>query len=77
MEQRYRVVVDGEVRDRRAAEDGGTVLATTVGSAECTDTEMLHAYQAQQSTVEPGLCWLKNPAAMAPGWLEKPERIAA
>ena len=27
--------------------------------------------------MEPGLRGLKNPAAIAPGWLEKPERIAA
>jgi hypothetical protein len=27
--------------------------------------------------VEPGFRWLKNPAAIAPVWLEKPERIAA
>jgi transposase len=77
MEQRYRVVVDVAVRDRGAAEDGWTVLATTVGSEECTDTEMLHAYHDQHSTVEPGFRWIKNPAAIAPVWLEKPERIAA
>jgi hypothetical protein len=77
MEQRYRVVVDVEVRDRGAAEDGWTVLATTVGSAECTDTEVLHADQAQHSTVEPGFRWIKNPAAIAPVRLEKPDRIAA
>jgi transposase len=77
MEQRYRVVVDVEVQDRGAVEDGWTVLATTVGSEECTDTEILHAYHDQQSTVEPGFRWIKNPAAIAPVWLEKPERIAA
>src|SRR5207245_11037421 len=27
--------------------------------------------------VESGFRWLKNPAAIAPVWLEKPERIAA
>jgi transposase len=27
--------------------------------------------------VEPGFRWLKNPAAIAPVWLEKSERIAA
>jgi hypothetical protein len=27
--------------------------------------------------VEPGFRWIKNPAAMSPVWLEKPERIAA
>ena len=29
------------------------------------------------SRVEPGFRWIKNPAAIAPVWLEKPERIAA
>jgi hypothetical protein len=30
-----------------------------------------------RTLVEPGFRWIKNPAAMSPGWLEKPERIAA
>jgi transposase len=38
---------------------------------------MLQAYQEQHITVEPGFRWLKNPAAISPVWLEKPERIAA
>jgi transposase len=38
---------------------------------------MLHAYQKQHTTVESGLRWIKNPAAICPVWLEKPERIAA
>ena len=29
------------------------------------------------TTVEPGFRWIKNPAAISPVWLEKPERIAA
>ena len=33
--------------------------------------------EAQNTTVEPGFRWIKNPAAMSPVWLEKPERIAA
>ena len=56
---------------------GWTVLATTVGAESCTDTEILQAYQEQHITVEPGLRWIKNPAAISPVWLEKPERIAA
>ena len=44
---------------------------------EGTDTEILQAYQDQATTVEPGFRWIKNPAAIAPVWLEKPERIAA
>ena len=43
----------------------------------CTDAEILQAYQEQNTTVEPGFRWIKNPAAIAPVWLEKPERIAA
>jgi hypothetical protein len=33
--------------------------------------------QEQHTTVEPGLRWIKHPAAISPVWLEKPERIAA
>jgi hypothetical protein len=38
---------------------------------------MLQAYQEQHVTVEPSFRWIKNPAAISPVWLEKPERIAA
>jgi hypothetical protein len=53
------------------------VLATTVSAEVCTEAEILQAYQEQHTTVEPGFRWIKNPAAIAPVWLEKPERIAA
>jgi len=43
----------------------------------CSDAEVLQAYQEQHTTVEPGFRWIKNPAAVSPVWLEKPERIAA
>ena len=56
---------------------GWTVLATTVSAEVCTDAEILQAYQEQHTTVAPGFRWSKNPAAIAPVWLEKPERIAA
>src|SRR5690349_14745940 len=36
-----------------------------------------NTFQEQNTTVEPGFRWIKNPAAIAPVWLEKPERIAA
>ncbi len=36
----------------------------------------MQAYQEQNTTVEPGFRWIKNPAAITPVWLEKPERIA-
>jgi len=56
---------------------GWTGLATTGDAAGCSDTDLLQAYQDQKTTVEPGFRWIKHPAAIAPGWLEKPERIAA
>ena len=58
-------------------DNGWAVLATTVRAETCTDAEILQAYQEQTTTVEPGFRWIKNPAAIAPVWLEKPERIAA
>jgi succinate dehydrogenase hydrophobic anchor subunit len=58
-------------------DNGWTVLATTVHAEVCGDAAILRAYQDQNTTVEPGFRWIKNPAAIAPVWLEKPERIAA
>jgi hypothetical protein len=49
----------------------------TVNAEACLDAEVLGAYQEQHTTVEPGFRWIKNPAAISPVWLEKPERIAA
>ena len=76
-ESGYRVVVEVEVLRNPEEDNGWTVLATTVRPEEGTDTEILQAYQDQTTTVEPGFRWIKNPAAIAPVWLEKPERIAA
>jgi transposase len=76
-ESGYRLVVEVEALANAEADNGWTVLATTVDAAVCTDTEILQAYQDQNATVEPGFRWIKNPAAIAPVWLEKPERIAA
>ena len=73
----YRLVVEVETLAKPDEDNGWTVLATTVGAEVCTDTEILQAYQEQHTTVEPGFRWIKNPAAIAPVWLEKPERIAA
>ena len=56
---------------------GWTVRATTVGEQQWRDTEIVRAYREQTTTVEPGLRWIKNPAALSPVWWEKPERIAA
>jgi transposase len=74
---RYRLRVEAAAHVPSAATQGWTVLATTVGAESCTDTEILQAYQEQHITVEPGFRWIKNPAAISPVWLEKPERIAA
>jgi transposase len=77
VEVRYRLVVHPEALVPSEDAHGWTVLATTIQPEVCTDTEMLQAYQEQHITVEPGFRWIKNPAAISPVWLEKPERIAA
>ena len=73
----YRLEVEVEALANLEADNGWTVLATTVRPEVSTDAEILQAYQEQHTTVEPGFRWIKNPAAIAPVWLEKPERIAA
>jgi transposase len=77
VEVRYRLVAHCEALVPSEDAYGWTVLATTLRPEVCTDTEMLQAYQEQHITVEPGFRWIKNPAAISPVWLEKPERIAA
>ena len=77
VESRYRLRVHSQALVPSKDTHGWTVLATTVGPEGCTDTELLQAYQEQHITVEPGFRWIKNPAAISPVWLEKPERIAA
>ena len=76
-ESGYRVAVEVEVLSNPEEDNGWTVLATTVPPEGGTDAEILQAYQDQNTTVEAGFRWIKNPAAIAPVWLEKPERIAA
>jgi transposase len=76
-ESGYRLVVEADALPHAEEDNGWTVLATTVHAERCTDAEILQAYQEQNTTVEPGFRWIKNPAAIAPVWLEKPERIAA
>ena len=77
VEVRYRLSVSSEALVPSEDVHGWTVLATTLRPEECTDTELLQAYQEQHITVELGFRWIKNPAAISPVWLEKPERIAA
>lgn len=76
-ETRYRLAVTAEALPQTPQAQGWTVLATTISPAVCSDEQILRAYQDQNSTVELGLRWIKNPAAITPMWLEKPERIAA
>ena len=73
----YRLVVEVTALAKLEEDHGWAVLATTVPTEACVDSEILHAYQEQNTTVEPGFRWIKNPAAIAPVWLEQPERIAA
>jgi transposase len=73
----YRLVVEAATLANQEEDHGWAVLATTVPTETCADAEILEAYQEQNMTVEPGFRWIKNPAAIAPVWLEKPERIAA
>jgi transposase len=77
MESGYGLVVEVEALANAEADNGWTVLATTVDAEVCPDADILQAYQDQNTTVESGFRWIKNPAAIAPVWLEKPERIAA
>jgi transposase len=56
---------------------GWLVLATTIDERSCGDAEIVQAYRDQTATVERGFRWIKNPAAISPVWLEKPQRIAA
>jgi transposase len=77
LESGYRLVVELEALSNPEEDNGWTVLATTVSAEGGTDREILQAYQDQNTTVESGFRWIKNPAAIAPVWLEKPERIAA
>jgi hypothetical protein len=70
-------VVEVEALAHAGEDNGWMALATPVDAEGCPDVDILQAYQDQNTTVEPGLRWIKNPAAIAPVWLEKPERIAA
>src|SRR5215217_7020493 len=76
-ESGYRLAVEVEALTNPEEDNGWTVLATTVSAETCADAEILQVYQEQNTTVEPGFRWIKNPAAISPVWLEKPERIAA
>src|SRR5262247_1588611 len=76
-ESGYRLAVEVDGLPNAEEDNGWTVLATTVRAERWTDAEILEAYQEQNTTVEPGFRWIKNPAVIAPVWLEKPERIAA
>ena len=70
-------MVEVEALAKAEEDKGWTVLATTVSAEDGADGEILQAYQAQNTTVEPGLRWSKHPAAIAPVWREQPARLAA
>jgi hypothetical protein len=70
-------VVEVEALANAEEDNGWTGLAPTVSAEDGADGEILQAYQDQNTTVGPGFRWIKHPAAIAPVWLEKPERIAA
>jgi transposase len=76
-ERVYHLVVQAQASTPPVATFGWTVLATTVGEQQCGAAEIVRAYREQTPTVEPGFRWIKNPAAISPVWLEKPERMAA
>ena len=76
-ESGYRLKVEVEALANPEEDTGWTVLATPVDAAACPDADIFEAYHNQNTTVEPGFRWIKNPAAIRPVWLEKPERIAA
>jgi transposase len=73
----YRLHAETKALPAPVATFGWLVLATTVSEQTCGDAEIVRAYRDQTTTVEPGFRWIKNPAAISPVWLEKPERIAA
>jgi hypothetical protein len=73
----YRLAVEVTALANPEEDNGWAVLATTVSTEAGADAEILQAYQEQNTTVESGFRWIKNPAAITPVWLEKPERIAA
>jgi transposase len=73
----YRLAVKARALAPPVATFGWLVLAITVDDQTCGDAEIVRAYRDQTTTVEPGFRWIKNPAAISPVWLEKPERIAA
>jgi transposase len=66
-----------EVAEASRPPEGCFVLATDVLEEQrLSDVELLQAYKGQQR-VETSFRWAKNPAAIAPIFLEKPTRIAA
>jgi hypothetical protein len=77
LESGSRLVVEVDALANPEEDNGWTVLATTSDAAVCPDTDILQAYQDQNTTVEPGVRWSKHPAAIAPVWREQPARIAA
>jgi hypothetical protein len=74
---RSRLRVDAGPRARAEADNGWTVLATPVATDVCAAAPSVHASHEQHSPGAQGLRWSKHSAAITPGGLEKPERMAA
>ena len=66
-----------EARRHREAAQGWTVVATTVRSAAGPEAARRQADQEHNTPVAPGWRWSTHPAALRPGWLEPPARLAA
>ena len=73
----YRLSVVAQAVSPPVESFGWLVLATTLKEPTCGDVDIVQASRDQTATVERGLRWMKNPAAISPVWLEKRERIAA
>src|SRR5262249_13269395 len=57
--------------------NGGAVVATPLGADRWRESGIFPGYHDEKHTTGSGVSWIKNPAAISPVWLEKPERIAA
>jgi hypothetical protein len=66
MELCYQLGVEVTVQAIPEEANGWIVRATTVSAARGEDRAILQAYQEQNTTVAPGLRWIKNPAASSP-----------
>src|SRR5262245_18067097 len=71
-----RLLVDAARRAHPEADHGWRGLATTGSAQAWPEAEVRRASQEQHTTVARGCRWSKQPAAIRPGWLEPPARMA-